>query len=368
MKDSYLNELTKNESKAIQGVAILCMLVLHLFCRYDNLPYTVFFYIGEIPLIYYLGLWGDQCVALFCFCAGYASYLYQEKYDKKRYADYSVKRIIKLLINYWIIVILFSLIGLLLGKGDLIPGSFIKFLCNFFMISSSYNGAWWFLLTYLLLVAISRLLYNIVKKHNSAIVFFESGIIYFIAYIIRFDIFIVPDKGEVFNWFIRQSVLLGTSVFPYVLGMIFYKNLIISRIRKIGDVFPRFIITIFSMILLGGCIITHGIKESLILAPIYAMITVCAVSLWKGKVIIALKNIGEHSNNIWLIHMFYYNILFDGFIFRFRYPVLIFMMMLCICLVSSIFINFILRNILSYVRVRENRIKEKGEQNMGSGV
>ena len=58
------NELNKEYSKAIQGIAIIFMLLLHLFCRYDNLPYSVFIYIKDVPLLYYIGLWGDQCVAL----------------------------------------------------------------------------------------------------------------------------------------------------------------------------------------------------------------------------------------------------------------------------------------------------------------
>ena len=66
----YSNELTKDDSKAIQGIAVLFMLALHLFCRRDNLPYTTILYIKDVPLIYYLGLWGDQCVALFCFLQG----------------------------------------------------------------------------------------------------------------------------------------------------------------------------------------------------------------------------------------------------------------------------------------------------------
>lgn len=350
MKDNCLNELTRDDSKAIQGIAILFMLALHLFCRRDNLPYIATLYIKDVPVLYYLGLWGDQCVALFCFCAGYASYLWQEKYEKKHYIKYSVKRVIKLLINYWIVVFLFSLIGSLVGKGDLIPGSFIKFFCNFFFISNSYNGAWWFLLTYLLLVVLSTLLYRIIKERNSVIVLSGIGSIYFISYLIRFDIFVVPDIGPIPNWFIRQGVLLGTSVLPYVFGMFFYKNSIVSKIRNKVD-FSNFAIIVFSIVVFGICIITHGIEESLILAPIYAVITVCVVCLWRGRVIILLKNVGEHSTNIWLIHMFYYLILFDGLIFVFRYPIIIYIMMFGLCLGSSYIVNLILRNIVSRIKI-----------------
>ncbi len=179
VEDNYSNELTRNDTKAIQGMAILFMLALHLFCRRDNLPYTATLYIKDIPILYYLGLWGDQCVALFCFCSGYAAYLQQEKHEKKTYISYSIKRVTKLLLNYWIVVLLFSLIGLLVGKSDSIPGSFVNFLGNFFLLSNSYNGAWWFLLIYVLLVALSPLLYRIIKKQNGVIVLGGISIIYF---------------------------------------------------------------------------------------------------------------------------------------------------------------------------------------------
>lgn len=32
-------ELSKNDTKMTQGIAIIFMVLLHLFCRVDNLPY-----------------------------------------------------------------------------------------------------------------------------------------------------------------------------------------------------------------------------------------------------------------------------------------------------------------------------------------
>ena len=57
-------DITKRDSKMLKGIAILAMLMLHLFCRRDNLPYTPLLWIGDTPLIYYFGLFGDICVAM----------------------------------------------------------------------------------------------------------------------------------------------------------------------------------------------------------------------------------------------------------------------------------------------------------------
>ena len=65
-------ELTKKQISITKGVAILFMLLLHLFCtkEYKDL-FTPLIMIGETPLIYYFALFGDMCVAMYCFCSGY---------------------------------------------------------------------------------------------------------------------------------------------------------------------------------------------------------------------------------------------------------------------------------------------------------
>ena len=61
-------ELTKNQIKMTKGIAILFMLLLHLCCTktYEDL-YTPLIFIGDIPLVCYLVLFGDYCLAIYCF-------------------------------------------------------------------------------------------------------------------------------------------------------------------------------------------------------------------------------------------------------------------------------------------------------------
>lgn len=93
-------ELTKRDSKVLKGVAILSLLMLHLFCRKENLPYQPLFYIGKTPLIYYFGLFGDICVPIFCFVSGYAHWLAAEgSLHLKR-----LKTIFQFCTNLWIIL------------------------------------------------------------------------------------------------------------------------------------------------------------------------------------------------------------------------------------------------------------------------
>lgn len=62
-----------------QGLAIIGMVALHLFCRIDNLPYNVHIFLGGRPLIYYIGLFGDFCVLFIVFAVGMHNKLCMKK-------------------------------------------------------------------------------------------------------------------------------------------------------------------------------------------------------------------------------------------------------------------------------------------------
>lgn len=69
--------ITKQETKQLQGMAILAMLCLHLFCTLTP-SYTPLIVFTGVPLAYFFGQAADFCVMAFCFCSGYglmASYI-----------------------------------------------------------------------------------------------------------------------------------------------------------------------------------------------------------------------------------------------------------------------------------------------------
>ena len=158
-------ELTKSQIKTTKGIAILFMLLLHLFCTktYEDL-YTPVIFMGSTPLVYYLALFGDCCVAIYCFCSGYGLFI-SYKNNKDNYFKNNLLRIFKLYINYWIVLFIFVVIlGPILGQVDKYPGNFKTFISTFTAISPAYNGAWWFITTYIILVLVSPAINKIVIK------------------------------------------------------------------------------------------------------------------------------------------------------------------------------------------------------------
>ena len=99
-------DISKEQIKITKGVAILFMLLLHLFCTktYEGL-FTPSIFIGNTPLIYYFALFGDCCVAIYCFCSGYGLFLSYEN-NNTNYNKNNRIRILKLYINTWIVLFL----------------------------------------------------------------------------------------------------------------------------------------------------------------------------------------------------------------------------------------------------------------------
>ena len=210
----------------LKGVAILSMLMLHLFCRTENLPYTPLLWVGSTPLIYYFGLFGDICVSIYCFVSGYAHYMQSsEEQLRQRW-----KRLLRFMIPFWIIAVLFSLIGLLTGNA-VIPGSVTEFLLNCLTVKNSYNGAWWYANTYLLLVAFQPLSKKFAERCPAWLMLLSAFAFYTVGYGIRFWGWGACDS-VVLSWIITHIGLLGTSYFPYVIGMLFCKKQVISLLRQ----------------------------------------------------------------------------------------------------------------------------------------
>ena len=331
-------ELTKEDNQMAKGLAIIGMVALHLFCRLGKLPYTPVVYIGGTPLIYYIGLFGDLCVPIYCFCSGYAHYLLMQKHGEK-YPQVMLRKIGSFLKNYWVVLILFTFLGLLFDKTNTIPGSLGTFLGNFFLVKMNYNGAWWFVLTYIILTIISPIIIKIVNRIDIMLLVVISGGIYFICYIFRF-VYSLPISSIPLSWLWNQTILVGTSQFAYIVGMLCRKENVITCLKKrMGDLekFRKIIILVFPMVLF--CF--HCVIQSAIVAPITGLGTLICFYLWNKPKWIekTFLFLGKHSTNIWLIHMFFYARLFTNFVFVAKYPILIFALMMSVCIGVSYIIQ-----------------------------
>ena len=331
-------ELTKDDTKMIQGLSVLAMVWLHLFDRsYAGLFQPVLFLFG-IPLSFYIAQLCDFCVMGFAFCTGYAHYLISDDQD---YTSKRKKSLLRLLIKYWIVLAVFCAVSMLTGKGDFMPGSWITLLLSIFAWSSSYNGAWWYLLVYIILVIMSPWLQKLVKKHSSAVILIFGFAIYFIAYLIRF-------KFTVNNVLLARFGPFGTTLFEYLMGSIAAKEQYFTKVSGYTSKLNKTVRAMFSMLTITVLLLVHTlIIPSLFIAPATGLIILTIFHLWKKPEAVrkAFLYIGSHSTHIWLTHMFFFWNPFKGLVYKALYPVCIFGLLIGITLVVSTVLNCIDRRV-----------------------
>lgn len=330
-------ELTKRDSTMIKGLASLLLVALHLFMKAGSEVYgTPLIWVSDdVPLVWYLGYLGEMSPSLYCMCTGYALFLQFSATDEKSFQKKEGKRILRFLSNFWVVLILFSVIGFFFDASHEIPGNFLKFICNFFLLEETYNGAWWFASTYVLFVLLSLLYLKLVRKGDSRVLFVVFAAIFCAYYLCKV---IWGFKVEPYYWkgfLIKKISDLWYLSFFYVEGMILAKERVISRIRNwmekknLGNGFVLLTILIVTII---SCMIKRSIF--MIFLSIFYFVF---FHLWKkpDKVEAFFFFMGTHSTNIWLVHMFFYLFIFKDLVFIAKYPILIFCFMLSLCLLSS---------------------------------
>ena len=349
-------EFNKNQINITKGVAILFMLLLHLFCTKEYIDlFKPLIIIGDTPFIYYLALFGDCCVPIYCFCSGYGL-LIGYKNNKETYMKKNLIRILKLYINYWIVLIIFVLgLGFIMNKSNIYLGDLKTFILTFTAIDPAYNGAWWFVTIYIILVLLSPIINKIVTKYNSYTILSISLIIYLVGYVQRIKVPIVFNN-EVLDLIIRQLALFGTSQLPYVAGAIFAEHKIYSKLYNIFKHIKLKNILCISLII--AMVIGHGFVQTLAVAPFTGIAFICLFNLIDKPRVIndLLSYLSRHSTNMWLTHMFFYMIYFKDLVYAPKYPVLIFIWLIVLCLASSYLIDIIYRPIIKKL---EFKVKDK---------
>lgn len=336
-------ELNSEDTKMIQGLSVLAMICLHLFDRIEiNGLYRPLIYVGGVPFVYCLAQLSDFCVMGFAFCTGYGHMALERQPDfyKKR-----LKSLVSLLINYWIILILFSFIGIFIKQGTVIPGSMKEFIYNFFLLENSYNGAWWYMFTYVILVVVSPVLLKVVRKYKTAIIIVTGFMIYFFSYYLRF-------KVDTDNWLLIKIGPLGMTFFEYLLGMVVCKCKVFTYMYKEVEKLKKNLRIFLATFFLIGILVGHSfVVRSVFIAPFTGLIIIFIFGLWSKPRIIRrfFLFIGGHSTNIWLTHMFFYSKLFKDFVFVAKYPLFIYILMLLITILVSIIIQMICKPVQSRV-------------------
>lgn len=301
---------TKLKSKEAKGICILIMFIHHLFAfpeRLDNVFNTDF--------LVRLGQEFGIIVGLYVFISGYGLAL------KPLSLWDGVERIKKLWFSFCLVFFIFIPIGLWLGVYKFEPKEFFE---NLFFISSSYNHEWWFFALYVQLIVITTIL-SLIKDQKVAFVVlcvlllcsviikkFDFGTT-FLGLRLYLPVFLLSYITCKYNLFEKADGLVCKVVgYRLIRGVVYFMlALVISK--KFGD--ANFLAFFFWF--LGFSCFTFN---------------------YLSKVFCYL---GKHSVNMWLVHTFYcYYYCKDLFVSRSN-PILAFVVLLLLSLMTSIVIEYI---------------------------
>lgn len=149
----------KDTTLQIKGILILMMLWLHLYSNkdlFDGTCYEFLYWFNGNPFSYHFAKkFCSMCVPAYIFLSGYGL---GKVYCKKALSGQSMgngKRCFNLYVRLWVIIAIFVPIGCYFNPEHY-PYSMLELVENMAGISTYYNGAWWFLLPYIILAMSSR--------------------------------------------------------------------------------------------------------------------------------------------------------------------------------------------------------------------
>ncbi len=344
--------ITKIDTAVIKGIAILAMLMHHVFE-----PLT-----GQSWVVDQLQGLGKVCVALFVLLSGYGmavGYMRitpppQESEHSQGASSLLLRRLLKFYMNYWAVFLIFVPLGVLVFGRPLnaaYPAHLNVYRSLIIDILGlggfhSYNITWWFNRLILVLYIISPALFFFVKEHP------------------------IISLGAVFCLImlgvLPHNISLNYCLLPFMMGMAWALHA--DKLNKIIDEVKYnrillILVAIIAVAVLSWMRLTkfmgfNGVFWDMFLATAITLLVVLLNPCFKytrG----ALGFLGKHSMNIYMIHTFVFAYFWKDEVYALGNPWLILLVVLAISLIISIIIEFVKDKICFYQVL--DRLMEKLE-------
>lgn len=318
------------ETQMVKGVAILFMVFAHLFNNMHlcSLCHPLLYIAGE-PVVHYM-IFGMNPVDFFIFLSGYGLYITYRKGRKN-----NIRRVVKLYIHYWLTLLIFVPLGFFIVRESSYPGSFVNIISNVLGWRNTYNHETWFLLPYVLLALSCKYLFKVTDKLNAKGVFIVTFSIYVLLRVAsRVDEALIGTYRLLY-WIAEYFTLL----FPFMLGMLSARCWNYKKYKSLSGGGKWLLVS--SLVLLFVVIILLRYHYQSIFYPFYSALFILAFTLlkkphWIEKL---LMEMGKRSTSIWFIHTYFCYYLFQEFIYGFKYPLVIFIVLLIISYFCAVVID-----------------------------
>ena len=341
--------MSKKESLMIKGVAILLMVFGHLFNQPEEVAemhHLITF--GGVPMVKILMALSSP-LHIFLMLGGYGMYIMWKKGDRNRW-----RRIAKLVVNYWVILIVFLTIGHFL-KPEIYPGSWSEIAGNFLGAVTSYNHEMWFLLPYIVLGLISPFIFRMTRR-VSWYILLPVVIGCYMGYLAYFN-----SRGWGFENinFLTYNLYRLIQITPsFIIGAVFARENFFDRLKALARKIPG--IDYWSWTALAVCLILCCL--GIYYAYPYILVTLLLIVPIPAGARTVLVAFGKRSMDMWMTHTWFCYYLFREEIYGLRYPVVIFLVLVAVTYASAVVAENAGRYILQWLYLaRQETMAPVGE-------
>ena len=321
------NHLSIKDSNVLKGFALVLLLIHHLFGITSTIGLYDDYVVGNYELVNELGKRGKLCVAIFVFLSGYGlTRQAEQRGGIASICEFYKHRLLKLFINYWFIWLIFVPIGIFvfgrtlessyvtnIGIKTVIDVLGLAYLFGYY----GYNETWWFMSCIIVLYLIFPFLYRL-EKNKKWLIF---GLFYSV-----FSLLCIYASRPIWEYSITFLVgnILGITGFRLHSGRVFFYLLISAMV--ILFCFRNFLFDIRILV------------DSIFCVAICFLFSCCRIEILSK---LHFGYLGKHSMNIFMFHTFIFSHWFKPQIYCTRNPVVIFVVLLFLCIVISVLLEYL---------------------------
>lgn len=306
-------EISRDRSAFIKGVAIMMMLVYHLFGNQMADLCTNLLHVGSEPLARWLSH-ASGPVPFFLIVSGYGL-AYKYEHRQLRFKG-QLGSALRLYLHFWFVLLIFLPIGAYLLPNRY-PGGLHHIILNALGWYTTYYHEMWFLFPYVCISLLSPYILRLIAR---------AGLVWSLIIAAGIHLatsFLISSYGEPFiqqlHWpWVYKMILVLHIVFYFVVGVAFRRTTLPLQWRA-----PQWLIVICIAFLVIVIAETTVSIRYMIYAPLLVFL-LCQVryARWLDRIVMEL---GRKSMTIWMIHPWLALYLFQEQFYALRYPVLIFL-------------------------------------------
>lgn len=333
------------QTNIAKGVAVLLLLWHHLFYyapKYYNRFTSLYMFHGK-PIECQISVFCKVCVAIFLILSGYGLYKSRNSYCLRRAAyDNGRKKItgelvfvknhlLRLMMNFWFIYLIFVPLGIGFGMPfwEVYEHNALYGIVDFLGLANLFgtptmNVTWWFMSAIILLYIIFPLLVKTADWSSEILICCTVGLMLIPRFIS------VPYVGQYF-----------ILVPPFVLGILCAKHNALERIAvHCNSPVKHIAISGIAVILTAVLRYIFGGSFDAVFGLSVILFTYLLIS--KIQFVNKLfEHLGKHSGAIFMFHTFIFSLYFIDFIYWFKYPPVIFLVMTVICYAVAVGLELI---------------------------